>query len=122
MFITKYFFSDLYACCKYLLLIIWFMRQGTKIHATIGNLVVSDFQFLIRLGDCHFISNFIVKSNTDMLKLTSHPCKIHFIKKTHVKRCSDFADIQEPLNLLPFERFLGHRNDPKSSFGKFFIF
>ena len=94
----------------------------TKIHATIGNLVVSDFQFLIRQDDCHFISNFIVKSNTYMLKLTSHPCKIHFIKKTHVKRCSDFADIQETLNLLPFESFLGHMNDPKSSFGKFFIF
>lgn len=64
-----------------------FVRQGTKIHATIGNLVVSDIQFLIRLDDCHFISNFIVKSNTDMLKLTSHPCKIHFIKKKHMQKC-----------------------------------
>ncbi|GKB69836.1 replication protein A 70 kDa DNA-binding subunit D [Tanacetum coccineum] len=88
----------------------------TKIHATIGNLVVGDFANLIYQDDYHVILNFDVKNNTYILKLTSHACKIHFNKRTHLHRCSNFKGIEELLNFLCFEDFLGHRNDPKCSF------
>nr|GEU85955.1 replication protein A 70 kDa DNA-binding subunit C-like [Tanacetum cinerariifolium] len=57
-------------------------QKGSRISATIGNQMVSQFEYLLKEGGSLNLSNFYVVNNNAPYKVANHPFKINFHKKT----------------------------------------
>ncbi|PWA52934.1 replication protein A 70 kDa DNA-binding subunit D [Artemisia annua] len=61
-------------------------QEGSRISATVGNKMVSEFESsLLREGGSVHLSNFYVAKNNGPYKVANHLSKINFHKKTYVK-------------------------------------
>ncbi|GKD70098.1 replication protein A 70 kDa DNA-binding subunit B, partial [Tanacetum coccineum] len=81
-------------------------EMGSRISATIGNKMVSQFESLLKEGGSLNLSNFYVVKNNTPYKVANHPFKINFHKKTKVKAIQLVFSSKYGFSFVPFTEFV----------------
>nr|GEX47905.1 replication protein A 70 kDa DNA-binding subunit B [Tanacetum cinerariifolium] len=81
-------------------------QECSRISATIGNKMVSQFESLLKEGGSLNLSNFYVVKNNGPYKVANHPFKINFHKKTKVKAIQSVFPSKHGFSFVPFTDFV----------------
>ncbi|GJZ92712.1 replication protein A 70 kDa DNA-binding subunit B [Tanacetum coccineum] len=81
-------------------------QECSRISATIGNKMVSQFESLLKEGGSLNLSNFYVVNNNAPYKVANHSFKINFHKKTKVKAIHSVFSSKYGFSFVHFTEFV----------------
>nr|XP_043633375.1 uncharacterized protein LOC122604556 [Erigeron canadensis] len=91
-------------------------EQGTKIHGSIHNTLISKFEHMLEEGGFRVISNFDVKSTKSMFLLANHSYRLCFLDDTVVYDSPAFEIPGDKFEFCSFERINNSTVDKTASF------